>query len=816
MDAVRRRFSLLIVIGCAAVALLVPSGASAVVGGTISGTLLDQNGDPLNGVCVFVLDDVTFGPSAFSPAVSNASGVYSIVVPADTYKVAFSSDTGFGCPAGADPVDNEFHLNTTDFASATPVGVTDGNTTTVNATLHRIPPAAGSIGGEVVSRTGAPLDTVCVGVLDANNQLVAGTASDPAGQYSVGGLDPGSYKVIFITTQPACPVASPNPVVTEYHNNKASFATADFVSVSSGLETDVDATLVLVDDPVANDNTATVAEDSGAAAIDVLTNDTDNDGDTILITGVTQPDNGTVATTGGGTGLTYMPDANYCNGGSPLDTFVYTVSGGDTATVSVTVTCSPDEPDLDDDSFTVDEDSTTQLDVLANDSDPDGDLEILSVGSPTVHGIASVVQGSPDKVSYTPDANYCGSDNFLYQVSGETATVTITVTCVPDATNAVNDTPTVNEDSSTSAIDVLGNDSDADGDALIISAAGPATRGNVQQPGPNQVTYRPDDHLCGPDEFDYTVNGQTATVTVTVTCVEDAANADNDTAIVAEDSGANTINVRLNDDDFDTLNTGGTKDLVVDNTDGAHGAVAITNGGADVSYTPAANYCGDDAFTYEVAGGDVANVAVSVACVEDNPVALNDAKNVGEDSGATAIDVLANDTDVDGGAKLVGSKTNAAHGAVAITNSGADVSYTPDADYCGADSFTYSLNGGSTATVTVDVTCVDDPTPDPDPDPPVPGPGPDTQAPNVKIDAGPSGKTKDTTPTFNFSSSDATARFTCSVDGGAATACTSPFTTKKLKKGKHTFSVIATDAAGNASAAATQSFTVKKKKKRRH
>ena len=91
---------------------------------------------------------------------------------------------------------------------------------------------------------------------------------------------------------------------------------------------------------------------------------------------------------------------------------------------------------------------------------------------------------------------------------------------------------------------------------------------------------------------------------------------------------------------------------------------------------------------------------------------------------------------------------------------------------------------------------------------------PDTTAPDVSITSGPKAKTKDTTPTFAFSSNDATAKFTCSIDGKPAVSCTSPFTTSKLKKGQHTFSVIATDAAGNASSAASQTFTVKKKKRR--
>ena len=66
--------------------------------------------------------------------------------------------------------------------------------------------------------------------------------------------------------------------------------------------------IVCVDDPpVAVDDTATVVEDAAATAIDVLANDTDVDGDALTIESVTQPANGTVVITGGGTGLTYAP-----------------------------------------------------------------------------------------------------------------------------------------------------------------------------------------------------------------------------------------------------------------------------------------------------------------------------------------------------------------------------------------------------------------------------------------------------------------------------------------------------------------------------
>ena len=110
-------------------------------------------------------------------------------------------------------------------------------------------------------------------------------------------------------------------------------------------------TVTCVDDtPIAVNDSATVAEDSGAGAIDVLANDTDVDGGPKTIASVSQTRRtGRSCITGGGAGLTYQPDANYCNspaGDSP-DTFTYTLNGGSTATVSVTVTCAPDDPVVD-------------------------------------------------------------------------------------------------------------------------------------------------------------------------------------------------------------------------------------------------------------------------------------------------------------------------------------------------------------------------------------------------------------------------------------------------------------------------------------
>ena len=81
----------------------------------------------------------------------------------------------------------------------------------------------------------------------------------------------------------------------------------------------------------------------------------------MTITAVTQPANGTVVITNAGEDLTYEPDANYCNDGSPTDDFTYTIDDGnggtDTANVEVSVTCVNDDPDAVDDTATVAEDA---------------------------------------------------------------------------------------------------------------------------------------------------------------------------------------------------------------------------------------------------------------------------------------------------------------------------------------------------------------------------------------------------------------------------------------------------------------------------
>ena len=179
------------------------------------------------------------------------------------------------------------------------------------------------------------------------------------------------------------------------------------------------------------DDSDGISED-GSSTVDVLVNDVDVDGDSLTVVSVTQGSNGLVTDNGDGT-VTYTPDSDW-NG---VDSFTYTITDGlatDTATVTVTVAAVNDFPVAVDDSDSISEDGSSTVDVLANDSDVDGDvLFVVSVVQPAG---GTVIDNGDGTVTYTPDADWNGVDSFSYIVSDgaltDTATVTVTVTAVND------------------------------------------------------------------------------------------------------------------------------------------------------------------------------------------------------------------------------------------------------------------------------------------------------------------------------------------------------------------------------------------------
>ncbi len=185
----------------------------------------------------------------------------------------------------------------------------------------------------------------------------------------------------------------------------------------------------LNDPPIATDDTVTAAEDT-ALSIPVLLNDTDVDDDGLTITSIGTPVHGSAVVDGAG--ITYTPAANFTG----VDAFTYTIGdghgGSSMATVVVTVTNGNDPPVAVNDAATTSEDTSVDIAVVANDTDPDA-LDVLSVTSVGVpaHGTA-VIKGS-GAVTYTPAPNYSGPDSFTYTIGdghggAATATVNVTIT----------------------------------------------------------------------------------------------------------------------------------------------------------------------------------------------------------------------------------------------------------------------------------------------------------------------------------------------------------------------------------------------------
>ncbi|MDI9589031.1 MAG: Ig-like domain-containing protein, partial [Acidobacteriota bacterium] len=457
------------------------------------------------------------------------------------------------------------------------------------------------------------------------------------------------------------------------------------------------------DAPVAQDQSVTTAEDTAKAITLVAT---DADGDTLTYTIVAGPSHGTLS--GTAPNLTYTPAANY-NG---PDSFTFKANDGtidsNTATVSITVTPVNDAPVAQDQSVTTPEDTAKAITLVATDAD--GDTLTYAIVAGPSHGTLS---GTAPNLTYTPAANYNGPDSFTFKANDGTidsnvATVTITVTAVNDAPVAQDQSVTTAEDTA-KAITLVA--TDADGDTLTYTIVAQPAHGSVTLVG-NVATYTPAANYNGPDSFtfkanDGTTDSNTATVSITVTPVNDAPVAQDQSVTTAEDT-AKAITLVATDADGDTL----TYAIVAQP---AHGSVTLV--GNVATYTPAANYNGPDSFTFKANDGtidsNVATVTITVTPVNDAPVAVDDAYTMNEKDTLTvaAPGVLANDTDVDGDTLTAILVDGVQHGVLTL-NADGSFTYTPDEYFNGEDSFTYKAKDAvlesELAVVTITVTPVND------------------------------------------------------------------------------------------------------------
>ncbi|MCB9857582.1 MAG: tandem-95 repeat protein [Phycisphaerales bacterium] len=422
-------------------------------------------------------------------------------------------------------------------------------------------------------------------------------------------------------------------------------------------------------------------------------------------------------------------------------------------------------PTANDDSATTDEDTAVVIPILNNDTDSDSSLEPSSVvvTSGPANGTIAVDAGNGD-VTYTPNANYNGTDSFEYQVCDnenpplcDMATVNITINPVNDAPVAQDDAASTDEDTALmgNVLNDNGNgpDSDIDGDALTVTeldgnaadignpvrlAAGGALTLNAD----GSFTFDPagffvfealGDAESATVTFDYTIsdgNGgtDTATATITITGVNDAPVASNDAPAITEDAAPDTVmgNALANDDDAEG------DPITVTNAGmlmGMFGSLDLAANG-DFTYTldngntmvDALNV-GDmltDTFTYDISDGNggmaSANINVQIDGANDAPIATDDSTYQISQGGTLTINTVAtgllgNDADVDNDVLTELTVTQVGPDPANATSFtlNADGTFTFEHDGVGTTdvSFQYMANDGSAdsnvATVTIQV-----------------------------------------------------------------------------------------------------------------
>jgi VCBS repeat-containing protein len=356
--------------------------------------------------------------------------------------------------------------------------------------------------------------------------------------------------------------------------------------------------------------------------------------------------------------------------------------------------------------------------------------EVLSIPMRATAAGTLTFAGDDADASPAHDVLIYGQDGGIADSEIRYGSVSLTVGSTFTAVNDSGASFTVAEDTANAiTINPLANDTSTGGasNTLTISAVGTTSNGGTVTRTENntRLTYKPAANFQGTETFTYTArnqNGeeQTATISMTVTDVNDPPVATNDSLSATKNSSAITLDVLANDTLGVDAGTGETLRVTAVGTGSQGGTITIGANGANILYTPAANFSGTETFTYTISDRTTGGLT-SQATVTMNVSGLTATNDTGtgftvnEDSAATTIDVLANDAldpQVGGTLTITAVGTTDKGGTVSITQNGTRISYTPAANFQGAEKFTYTISDGqghnATATVTMTVNNVND------------------------------------------------------------------------------------------------------------
>lgn len=331
-------------------------------------------------------------------------------------------------------------------------------------------------------------------------------------------------------------------------------------------------------------------------------------------------------------------------------------------------------------------------------------------------------------INTVQDTDEEGTETFMVEIGNSPVgvdlaatpeTATGTIIDDDDTPDARNDNYSVDEDTVLTD-NVMTNDLGlGDPPVLVVSNTNPAN-GVLVINSNGSFTYTPAINFNGTNSFQYTIQDidgdqATAIVNITVNPINDVPIANNDTYTTPEDTQLNA-NVITNDQNLFDLPI--TISLV---SNVSNGSLTLNNNGT-FSYMPNSEYFGSDNFTYKLTDGNgdavTANVNITITFINDGaPAAVNDNTSTNEDTAVT-IDVLANDSDMDGNQTIdkasVLIKTSPSHGSLSQNFITGEVTYTPNSNYSGADSFTYTIKDDSglesnVAIVSINITVDNDP-----------------------------------------------------------------------------------------------------------
>lgn len=359
---------------------------------------------------------------------------------------------------------------------------------------------------------------------------------------------------------------------------------------------------------------------------------------------------------------------------------------------------------------------------LNNDQSGTPNSRIITSITPPTNGTATLYTNQVG-VRYIPNNGYCGYDSFDYtttDASNQTSTATVHIMMECGSTNTkpiANDDSAVTDRNTPITINPLTNDTDADLHPLEIFLVQPTSsggNGTVTLNRDDSITYTPNTDYCGADSYNVHVRDNMmlesrGVATFNVTCSNLRPTPQDDYVSTTQDTSI-TISPLINDTDpdGDTLSFAGAFPA-------NHGTNSNNLAAGTVTYTPEAGYCGNDYFSYDVADPHGATwfavIHVDVACTSNKaPIAQNDDATTDAGTSVT-INVLNNDSDPEGSALTLISATTPPNGTTAI--SGTNVIYTPNANYCGNDTFNYTVrdveNTTTVGTVSVSVACAQAP-----------------------------------------------------------------------------------------------------------